>query len=31
LQRIKGLEELKKQHQILREAYKNENTTTKFF
>ena len=31
LERIKGLEELKKQHQILREAYKNENSTTKSF
>ena len=29
--RIKGYEELKKQHQILREAYKNENSTTKSF
>ena len=31
LERIKGLEELKKQHQILREVYKNENSTTKSF
>ena len=30
-QRIKGYEELKKQHQILREAYKNENSTAKSF
>ena len=29
LDRVRGLEELKKQHQILREAYKNENSTTK--
>ena len=31
MERIKGYEELKKQHQILREAYKNENSTTKSF
>ena len=31
LDRVRGLEELKKQHQILREAYKNENSTTKTF
>ena len=30
-ERIIGLKELKKQHQILREAYKNENSTTKTF
>ena len=30
-ERIKGLEELKKQHKILIEAYKNENSTTKSF
>jgi hypothetical protein len=30
-ERIKGYEELKKQHQILREAYKNENSTAKSF
>ena len=29
LDRVRGLEELKKQHQILREPYKNENSTTK--
>ena len=31
LERIMGLEELKKQYQILREVYKNENSTTKSF
>ena len=30
-ERIKDYEELKKQHRILREAYKNENSTTKSF
>ena len=30
-ERIRGYEELKKQHQILREAYRNENSTTKSF
>lgn len=31
VERIKGYEELKKQHKILRDAYKNENSTTKSF
>ena len=31
LERIKEYEELKKQHKILREAYKNKNSTDKSF